>query len=96
MFDGDQLALSHGHDHLDAVAREAFVNHVHFTGPERRSEANRLVDSWRSQLNSGWPGATFRIYWVTTPGEVTVRFHRVREGLPNWADEGVEVIEVRT
>ena len=96
VFDAEQLRVSHGFADLDATAREAFVNHIHISGPQLSRESTRIIDCWCSQLRTGWPGCIFRIYRETGPNEVTLRFHRVRTSLPNWAEEGVEIIEVRT
>ena len=96
VFDADQLPNSHGRDGLDPVARESFVNHLHIAGRGRAARATQLIESWSTDFQSGWPGSTFRIYREASPNEVTLRFHRVRKGIPNWAEEGVEIIEVRT
>ena len=96
VFDADQLRGAHGYVGLDPVAQEAFVNHIHISGPGRSARATALIESWASQLRARWPGASFRIYREVTRNEITVRFHRLRAESPNWAEEGVEIIEVRT
>ena len=96
VFDAEQLKHSHGYDDLDPTAREAFVNHIHLSGPGRSGRASLLIEGWSSQLRAGWPGSLFRIYRHTQRGEITVRFHRVRADVPNWAEVGCEIIEVHT
>jgi len=95
VYDKEQLARSHGHGDLDPVAREAFVNHVHIGGPERSKRAEEIIAHWSAEFRSRWPGLVFRIYRQVDRDEVVVRFHTVRDGVPNWAEEGVEIIEVK-
>jgi len=38
----------------------------------------------------------FRIYRDLKSDEVIIRFHMARRGLPNWCDEGIEIIVVGT
>jgi hypothetical protein len=45
-------------------------------------------------LLSRWPSATFRIYISRSRSDVTVRFHKVRPELANWAAVCDEIIEV--
>jgi hypothetical protein len=45
-------------------------------------------------MRSRWPDRTFRLYRQVEAGEVTIRFHLVRPGLPNWCELGTEVITV--
>jgi hypothetical protein len=96
VFDEEQLSLSRGFESLDPVGREAFVNHMHLAGADRVAAAGRVISSWVAEMRARWPEQEFRIYRNVVPDEVTIRFHRVRPGLPNWCeDEGlVEVIVV--
>ena len=97
VFDRELLSNSHGYGELDLVGQEAFVNHVHFMGLNRESQAKELVQIWSEELRAKWPHDRFRIYWHEDDSEITVRFHRVREGMPNWYESGlpnVQVIEV--
>ena len=95
VYDEEQLGLSRGYEELDAVGREAFVNHMHIDSEDREAEAARVVGAWAAEMQARWPGRVFRIYRVVEPDEVTVRFHLVRLGVHNWWDgEGVEVITV--
>ena len=99
VFDRAQLALSHGYEALDAVGQEAFVNHVHFGGPGRTARANSLVSTWRECMQACGRGRTFRVYTHRKRGEIIVRFHVVRAGVPNWCepgDESIDVIDVVT
>ncbi len=97
VFDRKELPNSHGYRGLDAVGQEAFVNHVHFAGMDRQSQAQKLVQVWSKELRANWPHDRFRIYWCEDDSEITLRFHRVRERMPNWYESGspdVHVIEV--
>jgi hypothetical protein len=94
IFDAGQLGLAHGYEGLDPVGREAFVNHLHLADDDREAAATRVIESWAGEMSSGWPDREFRIYRQVEAGEVTIRFHMVRPGLPDWCEEGVEVIIV--
>jgi hypothetical protein len=94
VFDGVQFVRSHGFDSLDPVGREAFVNHVHLADSDRREVAARIVESWAAEMRVRWPDKTFRIYRQVEADEVIVRFHLVRPDLPNWSEQGTEVITV--
>jgi hypothetical protein len=94
IFDERRLGLSHGFESLDPVGREAFVNHLHLAGGERAREAQGIIDSWATEMRSRWPGRAFRIYRQVEADEVTIRFHLVRPGLPDWCDQGIEIITV--
>ena len=94
IFDAGQLRLSHGYEGLDTVGREAFVNHLHLTADDRVSAAAGIIGSWAADMRARWPDRAFRIYRQVEPGEVTIRFHRVRLGVPNWCEDGIEVIVV--
>ena len=97
VFDREQLSHSFGYQELDAVGQEAFVNHIHFEGENREHQAKELVQGWIEELREKWPRDRFRIYWCEDESEITVRFHRVHEGMPNWYDSGsphVRVIDV--
>jgi hypothetical protein len=94
IFDAGQVGLSHGYEGLDPVGREAFVNHLHLTAADREIAAARVIESWVTEMRAGWPGREFRIYRQVEAGEVTIRFHLVRPNLPNWCEDGIEVIIV--
>jgi hypothetical protein len=94
IYDELQLARSFGFESLDPVGREAFVNHMHINGEGRHGIADRIIESWAAEMRSRWPGQTFRIYKDSPPDEVIIRFHRVRPGISNWCEEGVEIIMV--
>lgn len=94
VFDEQQLRVSHGYESLDPVAREAFVNHRHLAGAGRAGDAQAVIESWAAEMRSRWPNRTFRIYREAEADEVTIRFHLVRPGMPNWCEQGVEVITV--
>ena len=94
IFDAEQLGLSHGYEMLDPVSREAFVNHMHFTADDREAAAARVIGSWMDEMKARWPDRQFRIYRQSEVHEVTIRFHLVRPGVPNWCEEGVKVITV--
>jgi hypothetical protein len=95
IFDAGLLNQSHGYESLDPVAREAFVNHLHITGNDAVDEAQRIIESWMSDMRQHWPTRTFRIYRHTDSAEVTIRFHTVRNELANWCEQGVEIMTVR-
>jgi hypothetical protein len=94
VFDREQLIHSFGYESLDAVGREAFVNHIHLEGENRERLANELVSDWSDELREKWPLERFRIYWCEDVSEITVRFHRVRDGVPNWYDSGLSNVRV--
>jgi len=94
VFDAGQLRLSHGYERLDPVGREAFVNHLHLTDDDRVAAAERVIQSWAAEMRAQWPRRAFRIYRQVEEDEVTIRFHMVRPGLPNWCEDGVEVMMV--
>ena len=94
VYDEEQLGLSRGYGGLDAVGREAFVNHMHIDSEDRESEAARVVGAWAAEMRARWPGRVFRIYRVVEADEVTVRFHMVRPGSHNCCEDGVEVVTV--
>ncbi|MBX7106071.1 MAG: hypothetical protein K1X57_18465 [Gemmataceae bacterium] len=94
VFDAEQLGVSNGYESLDPVGREAFVNHRHFDSAYREAVAERLIASWAGKLLARWPRRVFRIYRQIEPDEVTVRFHMVRPGVPNWCEDGIEILMV--
>jgi hypothetical protein len=96
VFDEEQLASSHGFEMLDAVDREAFVNHLHLSGADPILAANRVISSWVTEMRSRWPGRVFRIYKHVDSNEVIIRFHSVRPDLANWHDQGLDPVEVIT
>jgi hypothetical protein len=69
-------------------------NHIHFEGENREHQAKELVQDWIEELREKWPQDRFRIYWCEDESEITVRFHRVREGMPNWYDSGLPHVRV--
>lgn len=94
-----EMLVAHGHEDLDAVGREAFVNHVHISGSDHETKSTRLVERIVSELKRGWPGRMFRVYSEIRPDESIVRFHMVREAMPNWCDatiEGLVIMDIRT
>jgi hypothetical protein len=93
IFDAKQLALSHGYEGLDPVAREAFVNHRHF-GIAEIQAVDDIVTSWVAEMRGRWPGRKFRIYRQAETDEITLRYHMVRAGSPNWCEEGIEVMVI--
>jgi hypothetical protein len=93
IYDSEQLERSHGYEGLDPVAREAFINHIHF-GIKDLHAAEQIVESWIAEMRTRWPKQVFRIYRHTDVNEVVIRFHVVRAGLPNWCEEGIEVLVV--
>lgn len=96
VFDQKQFGFSHGFKELDPVAQEAFVNHLHLAGEDAAAEANRIIESWTSEMRLHWPTRTFRIYRQIEAIEITIRFHLVRADLPNWCEQGIEIITVST
>ncbi len=94
VFDEGQLGLSCGYESLDTIGREAFVNHTHLDAADREAEAARVIEAWAAEMRARWPSRVFRIYRHAEAGEVTVRFHTVRLGVPDWCEVGVEVITV--
>jgi hypothetical protein len=93
IYDTEQLDKSHGYEGLDPVAREAFVNHIHF-GINDLYAVELIVKSWIAEMRTRWPKRVFRIYRHTDMNEVDIRFHVVRAGLPNWCEEGIEVLVI--
>ncbi len=94
VFDRKQFGLSHGFEALDPVGQEAFVNHLHLAGDDAEAEANRIIELWITEMRSGWPTRTFRIYRQIEDSETTIRFHLVRAEVLNWCDQGIEIITV--
>jgi hypothetical protein len=94
IFDERQLSCSHGFESLDPVGREAFVNHLHIAGSDRVRAARGVIEAWAAEMLSRWADRTFRIYRQLEADEITIRFHVVRPGVPNWCEEGVEIITV--
>lgn len=94
VFDEKQLVNSHGYDCLDPVAREAFVNHIHMRGNDRVNAAEETLQKWVAEMRDRWPTWRFRIYRKVEEDEVTIRFHAVRHHVPNWAEDGFEIIPV--
>jgi hypothetical protein len=94
VFDRKQFGLSHGFETLDPGAQEAFVNHLHIAGEDAAAEANRVIELWINEMRSRWPNRSFRIYRQIEPLEITIRFHLVRPGLPNWCEQEIEIIMV--
>jgi len=94
VFDKAQLRVTHGHEKLDPIAKEAFVNHIHFSGRSRQEKAENQIQEWKREMQK-WPDSSFRIYRQIDTKEIIIRFHLVRSGLPNWCDEfhGLEVID---
>ncbi len=91
VFDQRQYESSHGFESLDPIAQEAFVNHMHLDGETAASDTDRIVERWASEMRARWPNEIFRIYRHVESSEITIRFHKVRTGLANWCDEGVEI-----
>jgi hypothetical protein len=94
VYDADEFRRSGGYEREDPVGREAFVNHMHLNGDDRAAEAARVIAAWEAAMREGWPGRKFRIYRQVEAHEVTIRFHMVRPGVPNWSEEGIEIIVV--
>jgi len=94
VFDREQYDLSHGLEALDPVGRGAFVNHLHLSGQNASLEADRIIQSWIREMRLRWPGRTFRIYRQVESSEITIRFHLVRPGLPNWCEQDIEITTV--
>ncbi len=94
VFDQDELVGAHGYERLDSIGKEAFVNHIHFNGANRQKEALDKVASWTREMKRKWPMKSFRIYRQVDADEITIRFHMVRGNLPNWAESGLEIIEI--
>ncbi len=94
VFDVEQFGLSHGYESLDRIGREAFVNHLHLSGEGREVAADEILLSWAAEMRAQWPTREFRISRQADADEVTIRFHMVRPGLPNWCEGGTEVIVV--
>jgi hypothetical protein len=96
IFDKAQLAVSGGYQAFDFVEQEAFVNHIHFDELDREVNARQLVELWEHEVKSKWPSRAFRIYVHEAEEEITVRFHQVRSGLPNWCERESEELKIRT
>jgi hypothetical protein len=94
IFDEKRICVSRGHESLDPVAREAYVNHLHLAGPDRVPVAWAIIESWAAEMRIRWTQRTFRIYRQTEADEITIRFHAVRPGLPNWCEDGIEIITI--
>ena len=94
IYDVDQFRLSRGFEGLDPIGREAFVNHLHLNGADRAAAAEQNIKSWVAEMRARWPESAFRIYRQVEDDEVTIRFHMVRLGLPNWCEGGIEIIDV--
>jgi hypothetical protein len=94
IYDEQELRSSHGFEALDPVGREAFVNHRHVSGDDRHVIAGRIVEAWAEEMRRRWPDREFRIYRDRQPNEVLVRFHLIRPGIPNWCEEGLEIITI--
>lgn len=95
IFDQSELQGAHGFEELDPVGKEAFVNHIHFEGKNRRQESEGIIQGWIKEMKAKFPRKTFRIYKNVGRREITIRFHVVREGVPNWADscDGIQEID---
>jgi hypothetical protein len=94
IFDEEQLASLHGFESLDLIGQEAFVNHIHLSGPDKEVVADRIIEAWTLAMRTGWPDRAFRIYRHVEPDEIIIRFHVVRPSLPNWCESGVGIITV--
>ncbi len=94
VFDQDELAGAHGHERLDPIGKEAFVNHIHLDDAHRQKEATEKIASWTREMKQKWPTKSFRIYRHVDSDEITIRFHMVRGNSPNWAESGLEIIEI--
>ncbi len=92
IYDEDQFRHSYGFEKLDQIGREAFVNHLHLTGDSRETKAKRIIQSWIAELRAKWPEREFRIYRHSDEDEVTIRFHMVRQGVPNWCESGPKLL----
>lgn len=96
IFDNDQEAHSFGYENLDPVAQEAFVNHVHFSGIDFQVRSRILMVAWENEMKTKWSDFVFRIYLQQDANENTVRFHRVRQGIPNWCKKESEDMTIKT
>ncbi len=94
VFDATLFHQSHGFESLDPIAQEAFVNHLHVTGHDAALKASRIIEAWIAEMRARWPDRIFRIYRQTEASEVTIRFHLVRAGLPNWCEQDIEIITI--
>jgi hypothetical protein len=89
----DQLDSAHGHDNLDLIGQEAFVNHLHVDGKDHETDSRKILDSWLIWM-AMFPGQKFRIYIQTDDKETTLRFHAIRNGISNWYDgDELKIIE---
>lgn len=93
-FDGELLQKSSGFESLDPTGQEAFVNHMHLIGDNRVLAAAKTIESWIAEMRSRWPTQRFRIYKFIDAHEIIIRFHLVRPGVPNWCEEGLEIITI--
>ncbi len=96
IFDERQITLSHGYEKYDKVDREVFVNHIHLNGENRVPISQEIIAAWSREMKEKWPGQVFRIYRQVNEDEITLRFHLVRKGEPDWCDSGLDIIEVKT
>jgi hypothetical protein len=94
IFDKEQLDKSHGYEGLDPIGQESFVNYLHFEGINSKEMSDKILKTWSCELTQKWPSDTFRIYRQTESGEITIRFHKVRPNYANWAEAGVEILEI--
>ena len=100
IFEESQIELSHGYEGFDEIAKEAFVNHIHIDSDDREPVSNKIIKSWSNEMKAKWPGKIFRIYRQIEEDKITIRFHFVKNGQPNWCDSGtetgIEIINVKT
>ncbi|MCE1244779.1 hypothetical protein [Oryzomicrobium sp.] len=96
IFDKNKLTRSHGHHNLDAAGQEAIINHIHFDESDRKAAADVLLTSWEREMKSHWPTYVFRIYVQEDLDEITIRFHRAREGMLNWFDSELDGLETKS
>ncbi|HEY2784812.1 MAG TPA: hypothetical protein VGJ05_07540 [Fimbriiglobus sp.] len=94
VYDAEQLGRSRGYESLDPIGREAFVNHLHLSGDGREAAAEHVIRAWAAEMRARWADRRFRIYRQSEACEVTIRFHMVRLGVPDWCEGGIEVIVV--
>lgn len=94
IFDSELLKHAHGFESLDAIGQEAFVNHIHFDGKNRVSESDSKIAEWIKEIRANYSDSSFRIYKQVEADEITIRMHMVRPGVANWADDGIDIIEI--
>ncbi len=94
VYDEQSFKTSHGYERMDEIGREAFVNHIHINGDDRHAQVKSMIDHWTREMKVKWPDRAFRIYRQVEPDEISIRFHMVREDLPDWCDSGLDIIEV--